>query len=247
MTLLDVRGVGKSFGGVRALTDISFEVMAGEIVGIMGANGAGKTTLFSLIAGHERPSAGGIVFAGRPLRGLRPHEICRLGVARTFQIVRPFGGLTVADNVVTAALFGAKRAKSAEAAALRSRQVLELVGLAERSQDLAETLTLSGQKRLELARAVATGGTLLMLDEVMAGLTPTEVAAMIEIIRRLHQQYGLTILIIEHVMRALMQLAERIIVLHHGELIGQGSPAAIGADPRVLACYFGTDENDRAA
>lgn len=239
MTLLALRAVSKQFGGLRALSDISFDVAAGEIVGIMGANGAGKTTLFSLIAGNERPSGGTIVFDGRPLAGLPPHRICRLGIARTFQIVRPFGGLTVEDNVATAAMFGAAQAASPAAAAERARAVLALVGLAERAGDLAETLTLSGQKRLELARAVATGGRLLMLDEVMAGLTPAEVAAMLEIVRRLHREYGLTILIIEHVLRALMQLAGRIVVLHHGEKIAEGPPAAIGADPRVHEVYFG--------
>jgi len=172
MTLLSLRNVSKQFGGLRALSDISFDVAAGEIVGIMGANGAGKTTLFSLIAGNERPSGGAIKFEGRPLAGLPPHRICRLGIARTFQIVRPFGGLTVEENVATAAMFGAARAPSPAAAAARAREVLSLAGLAERAGDLAETLTLSGQKRLELARAVATGGRLLMLDEVMAGLTP---------------------------------------------------------------------------
>jgi branched-chain amino acid transport system ATP-binding protein len=239
MTLLALRNVSKFFGGLRALSDISFEVAAGEIVGIMGANGAGKTTLFSLIAGNERPSGGAIAFEGRPLAGLPPHKICRLGIARTFQIVRPFGGLTVEENVATAAMFGAAQAASPAAAAARAREALALVGLAERAHVLAETLTLSGQKRLELARAVATGGRLLMLDEVMAGLTPAEVAAMLEIVRRLHREYGLTMLVIEHVMRALMQLAGRIVVLHHGELIAEGTPAAIGADPRVHECYFG--------
>jgi branched-chain amino acid transport system ATP-binding protein len=238
MTLLDIRKVGKSFGGLRALNDVSFAVGAGEIVGIMGANGAGKTTLFSLIAGHERPSDGEIVFDGHRLAGLRPHQICRLGVARTFQIVRPFGGLTVEENVATAAMFGAARAE--DGAEKRARAALELAGLAERAHDLAETLTLSGQKKLELARAVATGGRLLLLDEVMAGLTPAEVAQMLGIVRTLHAEYRLTILIIEHVMRALMQLAGRIVVLHHGELIAEGTPAAIGADPRVHECYFGT-------
>src|SRR5262249_9771538 len=159
--------------------------------GIMGANGAGKTTLFSLIAGNERPSGGAIAFAGRALAGLPPHRICRLGIARTFQIVRPFGGLTVEEDVAAAAVFRARRAASLAAAAARAREVLALVGLAERAHHLAETLTLSGQKRLELARAVATGGRLLMLDEVMAGLTPAEVAAMLEIVRRLHREFGL--------------------------------------------------------
>jgi branched-chain amino acid transport system ATP-binding protein len=239
VTLLALERVGKSFGGIQALRDISFEVEADAIVGIMGANGAGKTTLFSLVAGHERASDGEIVFDGRRLRGLVPHQICRLGVARTFQIVRPFGGLTVEDNVGTAAWFGADPAPSRQAAAKRARELLALVGLAERAHALAETLTLSGQKRLELARAVATGGRLLLLDEIMAGLTPTEVVEMLAVVRRLHAERRLTILIIEHVMKALMQLAQRIIVLHHGELIATGTPAEVSADPRVHECYFG--------
>jgi branched-chain amino acid transport system ATP-binding protein len=239
MTLLAVRNVTKFFGGLRALGDVSFDLAAGEIVGIIGANGAGKTTLFSLIAGHERPTGGEITFDGRRLTGLRPFEICRLGVARTFQIVRPFGGLTVEANVATAAMFGALRMNSTPAAVAHAGRVLELVGLGDRAGDLAETLTLSGQKRLELARAVATGGQLILLDEVMAGLTATEVAAMLATVRQLQSEYRLTILIIEHVLRALMQLAGRILVLHHGELIAEGTPAAIGSDARVLACYFG--------
>ena len=239
MTLLSIKNVGKTFGGLSALRGVSFEIKQGEIVGIMGANGAGKTTLFSLIGGHERPSSGEIMFAGRSIAGLRPHQVCRLGIARTFQIVRPFGGLTVAANVATAALYGAEPAASAASANTRAAEVLALVGLAERANDLAEDLTLSGQKRLELARAVAAKGKLLLLDEVMAGLTPSEVGAMLDVIRKLHTEHRLTILIIEHVMRALMLLADRIVVLHHGELIAEGKPAEIGANPRVLECYFG--------
>ncbi len=238
MSLLAVTRLGKSFGGVRALNDISFAVGRGEIVGIIGANGAGKTTLFSLIAGHERPSEGDIAFEGRSLVGLRPHEICRRGIARSFQIVRPFGGLTVLENAAIAALFGAAPAE-AKAAERRAREALELVELAGRAGDLAETLTLSGQKRLELARAIATGARVLLLDEIMAGLTPTEVAGMLALIRRLHGENGLTLIVIEHVMRALMQLAGRILVLHHGELIADGPPDRIGADARVQECYFG--------
>lgn len=241
MTLLAIRSVSKSFGGLRALNEVSFEVEEGAIVGIMGANGAGKTTLFSLIGGHERPTSGDILYDGRSLAGLSPHRTCRLGIARTFQIVRPFGGLTVAENVATAALFGAAGNTTPGAAQRSAQEILEFVGLAERADDAAETLTPSGQKRLELARAVATGGRLLLLDEIMAGLTPTEVASMLDIVRGLHETRRLTILIIEHVMRALMRLADRIVVLHHGEMIAEGAPAAIGADPRVLECYLGTN------
>ena len=239
MTLLAVRNVSKFFGGIRALSGVSFEVAAGEIVGIMGANGAGKTTLFSLIAGNERPSEGEIIFDGKPTAGLPPHRICRLGVARTFQIVKPFAGLTVRENLRTAAMFGAAQAPSPAAASERARDVLELVGLGGRGRDLAETLTLSGQKRLEIARAIATGAELVLLDEVMAGLTPTEVMHMLDTLRVLHDSRGLTLLVIEHVMRALMELCARIVVLHHGQLITQGPPDAIRSDVRVHQVYFG--------
>ncbi len=238
--VLELRGVGKRFGGLRALENVDLAVAADEVVGIMGANGAGKSTLFNLIAGHQRPSSGEILIDGRSVLGLRPFEICRRGVGRTFQIVRPLGGLTALDNVVTAARFGVDRLR-APAAAQRASDLIEAVGLAERMNDRAETLTLSAQKRLEVARAVATGAHIVLLDEVMAGLTPSEVLAMLDVIRRLRTQNRLTILIIEHVMRALMQISDRILVLHHGEPIALGPPALVSTDPRVLECYLGTE------
>lgn len=239
MSLLEIQEISKSFGGLQALRTVSVAVEPHEIVGIMGANGAGKTTLFGLIAGHQRPSGGDILFEGRRLNRLRPDQICRLGIARTFQIVRPFRGLTVLDNVATAALFGSVTASTQAAAGARAREVLADVGLADRADDAAGALTLSGQKRLEVAKAVATGPKLLMLDEVMAGLTPSEVGAMLETIRALKAKHGLTLLVIEHMMRALMDLSDRIVVLHHGELIAEGQPKHIADHPRVLEAYVG--------
>ena len=237
--LLSVQDVGKRFGGLVALQGVRFDVSPGSIVGVMGANGAGKTTLFSLIAGNARPTEGDILLRGRSIVGLRPDRICRLGVARTFQIVKPFAGLTVRENLRTAAMFGKaghRRAADADAA---NEAVLHEVGLQPLADRPAGTLTLSGQKRLEIARAIATGAELVLLDEVMAGLTPTEVMHMLDTLRVLHDSRRLTLLVIEHVMRALMELCARIVVLHHGQLITQGAPDAIRSDARVHQVYFG--------
>jgi len=238
-TLLSVRGLGKRFGGLTALNNVSFDVEAGRIVGVMGANGAGKTTLFALIAGNVRPTAGEIAFEGKPIVGLRPDQVCRLGVARTFQIVKPFPSLTVLENLRTGAMFGHAQHRRASEADSACMKVLEEVGLANVAHRPASSLTLSGQKRLEIARCVATGARLVLLDEVMAGLTPTEVAQMLETLRRLQASRGLTLLVIEHVMRALMELCGHIVVLHHGELIAEGTPAQIGENEKVLSVYFG--------
>ena len=238
-TLLSVRCLGKRFGGLTALNNVSFDVEAGRIVGVMGANGAGKTTLFALIAGNVRPTAGEIEFEGKPIVGLRPDQVCRLGVARTFQIVKPFPSLTVLENLRTGAMFGHAQFRRESEADSACMEVLEEVGLANVAHRPASSLTLSGQKRLEIARCVATGARLVLLDEVMAGLTPTEVAQMLETLRRLQATRGLTLLVIEHVMRALMELCGHIVVLHHGELIAEGTPAQIGENEKVLSVYFG--------
>ncbi len=239
MNLLRVHALGKSFAGLRALDNVSFEVAPEEVVGIMGANGAGKTTLFSIIAGHQRASQGEVHFAGRRIGGLRPDRICRLGIARTFQIVRPFANLSVRENVEIALLYGSTRRYAGAALAARALAIVETVGLGPRAGQLAGTLTLSGRKRLEVARALGTEPRLLLLDEVMAGLTPAEVGEMLDTVRTLRREYGLTLLVIEHVVRALVQLSDRIIVLHHGELIAQGAPAEVARDTRVLQVYFG--------
>jgi branched-chain amino acid transport system ATP-binding protein len=240
--LLRLDSVGKRFGGVTALADVSFDVAPGEILGLMGANGAGKTTLFSLIGGTTRPSAGAIWFDGTRIDGLRPHRVARLGIGRTFQIVRPFGALSVLDNLVVAALHGHARAASHAAARAQALALLDEVGLADRAGRPAATLTLAGRKRLEMARALATGPRLLLLDEVLAGLTPNEVAEALALIRALHGRHRLTLIVIEHVMRALMRLCGRIVVLHHGVKIAEGAPQQIAEDKRVAEAYFGTAE-----
>ena len=239
MTLLQIESVSKSYGGVAALRDVSFTVDAGSMLGIMGANGAGKTTLFSLIAGNVRPTSGLIVFDGRRVSGLNADRVSRAGIARTYQIVRPLKGLTVSENVTTAALFGANPAASRSAASKRAAAILEQLGLSQFGDEPAGAITLSAQKKLEVAKALATGPRLLLLDEVMAGLTPTEVQSMLDIIRGIKAEYRLTVLVIEHVMRALMALSERIVVLHHGEKIAEGPPAAVADDANVQAAYLG--------
>jgi branched-chain amino acid transport system ATP-binding protein len=237
--LLELKHLTKSFGGVHALDDVSLSLREGMVMGLMGANGAGKTTLFGIVAGHLRPTSGDVRYRGASIVALRPDQICRRGICRTFQIVRPFSGLSVRQSVATAALFGAEPAASMRAANDRAEQILELIGLADRAETPAEELTLSAQKKLEVARALATGCRLLLLDEVLAGCTATEVAEMLDVLRRIHRERNLTILIIEHVMRALMRFADRIAVLHHGELIAEGTPAEIAADSRVHDAYLG--------
>lgn len=243
MTLLDIQGVTRRFRGVVALDNVSFTVEEGQIAGVMGANGAGKTTLFSIIAGNLRPHSGQIIFAGQRIDGLRPDQVSRGGIARTFQIVRPFGSLTVLDNVTLGVLYGRRRERSVASAKLRARTILEQMGLAHRAGRLASELTLAGRKRLEIARGLATDPRLLMLDEVLAGLTQAEVTDAIGLIRTLHQRDGLTILMIEHVTRALMALCHRIVVLHHGKKIVEGSPEAVVRDPQTVSAYLGATKD----
>lgn len=239
MSLLEVAEVSKAFGGVQALSGISLAVDEHDIVGLMGANGAGKTTLFAVIAGHLRADEGRIDFDGRRVDGLRPDRICRAGIARTFQIVRPFRGLTALENVATAARFGAKPADGTAAAMDTARSILAELGLERYADQEASSLPLSAQKKLEVARALATGPRLLLLDEVMAGLSPSEVREMMAMISGIRERHGLSILLIEHVMRALMEMSRHIVVLHHGVKIAEGSPDAIADHPEVQQAYLG--------
>jgi branched-chain amino acid transport system ATP-binding protein len=205
----------------------------------MGANGAGKTTLFSIIAGNIPPSTGEIWFDEHRIDGLGPHRVSRLGVARTFQIVRPFANMTVLENVTVGALYGRGQTKSQPRAREQSMQILDEVGLADRADVLASALTLAGRKRLEVARALATEPRLLLLDEVLAGLNATEARDALDLLRQLRKSRSLSIIVIEHVMKALMQLSERIIVLHDGSKVMEGIPAEVANDPRVIKAYLG--------
>jgi len=235
--ILRLRGIGRRFGGLHAVRDVDLDVAHGERRVILGPNGAGKTTLFNVISGYYRPDAGRVILAGHDVTGQPPHAICRLGLTRTFQLVKPFGNLSVSDNVMIGAL---TRLPSIRAARVEAERVVETCGLTPHAEARARTLPIGLRKRLEVARALATWPRLLLLDEVMAGLNPTELAAMIELIRRLHAD-GLTLIVIEHIMAAMMRLARRIVVLHHGETIAEGPPATIAQDRRVVDAYLGEE------
>jgi branched-chain amino acid transport system ATP-binding protein len=237
--ILQIQNISKSFFGLKALQNVSFAVEQNSIVGLMGANGAGKTTLFSVIAGHTKADKGDVLLDGHSVVGERPDQVCRRGIARTFQIVRPFGGLTVLENVTTAAIFGSRHRVDAKEAARRAISILDDLDLADFRNTKARDLTLSRQKRLEVARALATGAKVLMLDEVMAGLTASEVNRMLAIIEEIQARRKLTILIIEHVMQALMRLSAKIVVLHLGEVVAEGTPEQITTNSVVHAIYFG--------
>jgi branched-chain amino acid transport system ATP-binding protein len=237
--LLEVEGVSKRFRGLIAVDSLSFTIDAGGIFAVIGPNGAGKTTLFNMIAGAFRPDTGKIIFAGDRIDGLSADRICRRGIGRTFQIVRPFPALSVEDNVMVGALLHRRYAADAR---VHAHEVLRRLDLYDKRQQRASALTLPDRKRLEVARSLATEPKLLLLDEVMAGLRPTETDRMVAILRELNRERGLTILLIEHVMRAVMALAERVLVLHHGASIAEGVPAEVVRNEAVIHSYLGAED-----
>lgn len=238
MQILEGEGVTKYFGGLAAISNVDFEVDRGEIVGLIGPNGAGKTTLFNLISAALVLSSGVIRFKGEKISGLKPHQVCRAGVARTFQSVKIFGNIPVLGNVLLGSLFGTSTGMSSADATREAMESLEFVGLSALRAIPAKDLTLANQKRLEVARALATKPEVLLLDELIAGLNPAETAQAMELVTRIRDK-GITILMIEHVMKAIMSVCDRIIVLHHGEKIAEGVPQEIATSKTVVEVYLG--------
>jgi branched-chain amino acid transport system ATP-binding protein len=233
--ILKVTSLTKCFGGLTAVNDVSFQVNAGDIVGLIGPNGAGKTTLFNVISGYYAPTSGSVVFQGKDISGKPPYDLAALGIGRTFQVVKPFAGLTVLENVVIASLLRHPKRADAERHAW---QVLEFTGLADRAQASSAGLTLAGRKRLEISKALALEPSFLLLDEVVAGLNPTEVDRTVELILKLKSQ-GMTILIVEHIMRVIMNISDHLVVLNFGEMIADGKPAQVSKHPAVIQAYLG--------
>jgi branched-chain amino acid transport system ATP-binding protein len=238
MPILEGKGVTKYFGGLAAVSNVDLNVEQGEALGLIGPNGAGKTTLFNLISAALTPRSGTIRFKGRDITGLSPYRICRMGVARTFQTVKVFADMPVLNNVILGSYFGMSPGMSSKDAVREATELLEFVGLSAVKGTPAKDLTLANQKRLEVARALATNPELLLLDEMMAGLNPAELAQAMELVTRIRDK-GITIIMIEHVMKAIMSVCDRIIVLHHGQKIAEGTPQEIATSKTVIKVYLG--------
>lgn len=242
MTILTVENITKRFGGLVAVHDLSLSVESGEILGMIGPNGAGKTTAFNMISGYYRPDEGRVIFNGQDITGRRPDQICKLGLARTFQVVKPFPQLSVLDNVIVGAY---NRTNDKQTAQKKAQEVIEFLSMTEMSGQLAGSLSVAGRKRLEIAKALATEPKMILLDEAMAGLRPTETDTMIELVRQISKQ-NIALLLVEHVMRVIMSLADRIVVIHHGEMIVQGEPQQVVRDKAVIDAYLGEEAVDVA-
>jgi branched-chain amino acid transport system ATP-binding protein len=239
--LLEGKGVSIHFGGLAAVSDVDFYVDKGEVVGLIGPNGAGKTTLFNLISASLQPKPGEITFNGKKINGLQPYQVCRLGIARTFQTVKLFGSLPVIENVRIGSLFGAKKRLTKDATS-EAKELLKFVGLEDVAYAPARDLTLAHQKRIEVARALATKPSLLLLDEIMAGLNQTELLEAMELVKKI-QKKGITVVIVEHVMKAIMGICDRIIVLHHGKKIAEGTPQEVANSKTVIEVYLGVQSD----